>query len=236
MSSTDTWPGCPQVGAPQLAGVLRESISYTDTPARDCTSNDQAWTADRDTHSAQPTTAPPPGLYSGSNTQGRPLTFFVSASGTAIQDVSVPTVGLGIVPDGATPFDKIQIASIDLNADGSFTSTTNQTGVFGGHPATFTYHFRGHVHGLSPTGIPRLAGQMRESISYTDRPARDCTSNDQAWTADRDTQPAQPTTAPASGSYSGSNTQGRPLTFFVSASGTAIQDVSGPDGRAGLRP
>ncbi len=215
-------------GAQTLAGVLRESISYTDTPARDCTSNDQAWNATRDTQPFQPTTAPPTGSYAGLNTQGRPLTFFVSATGTALQDISVPTVGLSCLPDGASPFDKIQIASIPLAANGSFASTTHQSGVFAGHPATFTYVFRGNVHGLSPSGVPRLAGQLRESISYTDTPARDCTSNDQAWNATRDTQPFQPTTAPPTGSYAGLNTQGRPLTFFVSATGTALQDISVP--------
>nr|WP_270887928.1 IPT/TIG domain-containing protein [Pedococcus sp. 5OH_020] len=175
--------GATTGGAQKLAGTLRESISYTDTPARDCTSNDQAWNATRDTQPAQPTTAPPSGSYTGADTQSRPLTFFVSAPGTALQDVSVPTVDLACVPDGAAAFDKIQIASIALNADGSFASTTTQSGVFAGHPATFTYRFNGNVHGLSPSGLPRLAGTLRESISYTDTPARDCTSNDQAWNA-----------------------------------------------------
>jgi hypothetical protein len=215
-------------GAQKLAGVLRESISYTDTPARDCTSNDQAWSATRDTQPAQPTTAPPSGSYSGTDNQGHQLTFFVSATGTALQDISVPTVGLSCVPDGAAAVDQLQIASVTLNPNGSFTSTTNQSGVFAGHPATFTYIFRGNVHGLSPNGVPRLAGQLRESISYTDTPARDCTSNDQAWNATRDTQPAQPTTAPPSGSYSGTDNQGHQLTFFVSATGTALQDISVP--------
>jgi hypothetical protein len=170
-------------GSQKLAGQLRESISYTDTPARDCTSNDQTWNATRDTQPVQPTTAPPSGSYSGLDAQGHQLTFFVSATGTALQDISVPTVGLSCVPDGEATVDQLQIASVTLNADGSFTSTTSQSGVFAGHPATFTYLFRGNVHGLSPTGVPRLAGQLRESISYTDTPARDCTSNDQAGNA-----------------------------------------------------
>ena len=215
-------------GASSLTGVLRETVKYTDTPARSCTSNDQTWSASRESQPAQPTTPPPSGSYSGLDTQGRPLTFYVSAARTSLQDVSVPTVGLSCVPDGANVFDKLQIASVALAADGSFTSTTTQTGVYAGHPATFTYVFRGHVHGLNPSGLARLAGQLRETVKYTDTPARSCTSNDQAWTATRDNQPAQPTTPPPSGSYSGLDTQGRPLTFYVSAARTSLQDVSVP--------
>ena len=39
----------------------------------------------------------------------------------------------------------------------SFSSTTTQSGVFAGHPATFSYVFRGNVHGLNAAGKARLA-------------------------------------------------------------------------------
>ncbi|MEP6816504.1 MAG: hypothetical protein ABI873_13225 [Marmoricola sp.] len=175
--------GVTPAGFPRLAGTLRESIAYTDTPARTCTTNDQAWTASRDTQPAQPTTPPPAGSYTGSDTQNRGLTFLVPAARTSLQDVSVPLTDLRCLPDGGVVNDKIQVPSVALNPDGSFASTTTQTGFFAGHPARFTYIFRGNVHGLSPTGLPRLAGTLRESISYTDTPARTCTTNDQSWTA-----------------------------------------------------
>jgi hypothetical protein len=214
-------------GPTSLSGTLRESVSNTDSPARDCTSNDQAWSATRETQPAQPTTPPAAGSYSGGDTQGRALRFYVAADGASLQDVTVPLVDLGCVP-AAVVDDKIQIDSVPLAPDGSFSSTTQQTGVLGGNPVVFTYVFRGHVHGVDAAGVPRLAGVLRESVSNTGGPARDCTSNDQAWSATRETQPAQPTTPPAAGSYSGSDTQGRALTFSVAPGGGAIQDVSVP--------
>ena len=52
-----------------------------------------------------------------------------------------------------------------------------------GHAATFTYTFRGHVHGTTSTGVTRIAGTYREDIAYTDGVAYSCTTNDQAWSA-----------------------------------------------------
>jgi hypothetical protein len=210
-----------------LSGQLRESVSDTDIPARDCTSNTQTWSVTRDSQPGQPTSPPPFGSYSGGDTQNRALTFYVSANGGSLQDVSVPVVDVSCLP-ASNSDDKIQIGSIPVNADGSFSSTTQQTGVWAGHPATFTYLFQGHVHGVNAAGNARLAGQLRESVSDTDTPARDCTSNDQSWLAARDSQPSQPGSPPPSGSYSGGDTQNRALTFYVSADGGSLQDVSVP--------
>jgi hypothetical protein len=214
-------------GAPQLAGTLRENIDYTDLPARRCTTNSQPWTAARDSQPAQPKTAPPTGSYSGRDAQNWGVTFYVAASGKSLQDVSVPLLALACIPDGGGVDDRLVVGSVPLNPDGSFSSTTTQTGVFSGHPTTFTYVFRGNVHGLSTDGLPRLAGTLRENADYTDIPARQCTSNDQPWTAVRDTQPAQPNTVPA-GNYSGRDVQNWGVTFSVAAGGASLQNVSAP--------
>jgi hypothetical protein len=214
-------------GAPQLSGTLRENIDYTDLPARRCTTNSQPWTAARDSQPAQPTTAPPTGSYSGRDAQNWGVTFYVAASGNSLQDVSVPVLALACIPDGGGVDDRLVVASVPLNPDGSFSSTITQTGVFSGHPATFTYVFRGNVHGLSTGGLPRLAGTLRENADYTDIPARQCTSNDQPWTAVRDSQPAQPNTVPA-GNYSGTDVQNWGVKFSVTAGGASLQNVSAP--------
>ena len=84
-------------------------------------------------------------------------------------------------PTETSTFDKIQIASVAVLSDGSFSATRTQSGMFAGHAATFTYVFRGHVHGLSASGAARLAGQLRETVVYNDQ-TRTCGSNFQSWT------------------------------------------------------
>ncbi|MDX6257231.1 MAG: hypothetical protein QOJ11_3565 [Frankiales bacterium] len=232
--------GTTSSGAQQLSGTLRENIHYTDIPARDCTSDDQPWTAARDSQPAQPTTAPPSGSYTGTDAQNLigGVTFYVSADSASLQDLTVPLMKVACVPDGASVFDQLQVASVALHPDGSFTSTTTQTGVFSGHPATFTYLFSGNVHGLSLTGSARLAGTLREDVDYTDSPSRHCTSDDQPWTATRDNQPAQPTTAPPSGSYTGTDAQNLigGVTFHVAADSASLQDLKVPLMKVGCLP
>jgi hypothetical protein len=52
-----------------------------------------------------------------------------------------------------------------------------------GAPATFTYTFRGHVHGLASSGATRLAGVLREDIAFNNGTAYSCTTDDQYWSA-----------------------------------------------------
>ncbi len=79
--------------------------------------------------------------------------------------------------------DHLDIASVPLAANGSFSATTTQQGVFEGVPATFTYTFQGNFHGVNPSGAARAGGMFRESVTFTNSKANDCTSNDQSWTA-----------------------------------------------------
>ena len=214
-------------GTTTATGQLRETVATTDAPTSTCTSNSLTWSVTRDSQPAQPSTPPPAGSYTGTDNQNQFVFLFVNAAGTQLQDVSVPFVNLKCLPAGTQP-DAIQIASIAIKPDGSFFSTTTQDGTLAGHPQTFTYTFRGHVHGLAPNGQARLSGQLRESIDSTDVPTRDCTSNDQAWSVTRDAQPGQPSTPPPAGSYSGVDNQNQTLTFSVNADGTQLQNVSVP--------
>ncbi len=215
-------------GAARIAGMFRETITYTDTTARTCTSNNQSWTAARDTQPTQTASAPPVGSYTGGNPQnGAPVTFYVSADQKSLQDVSIPTVYLACTPGGATMANHLGMPSVALT-NGAFDATTTQDGDLGGYPAVFTCS-KGNVHGVNPSGAARIAGMFVETISYTDTTARTCTSNEQSWTAARDAQPTQTASAPPAGTYQGSNPQnGSPVTFSVSSDQTSLQNVTIP--------
>ncbi|MDT4924845.1 MAG: eukaryotic-like serine/threonine-protein kinase, partial [Pseudonocardiales bacterium] len=178
-----------------LAGGSFTSTS-THTPASS--------TATPGTSSPIQTTPPsPPGSYSGLTSQGRPLGFYVSSDRSNVQNISILTVGLSCTPGGSNPFDQLAIASAAVLADGSFSATKNQTAVFAGFPAKFTYSFRGNFRPAGSSGAPQAAGSFRETIAYTDTATHTCTSDDQTWSVTLDAQPAQTTSPPRPGSYSG---------------------------------
>jgi hypothetical protein len=223
--------GLSPSGSARAAGTFRETLTYTDNAARTCTSDDQSWTATRDTQPAQPASAPPDGSYTGTNPENNePITFYVSSDRKHLQDISIPEVYLICAPGGASLTDDLETPLVDLNSNGSFSATTTQHGVLSGYFATFTYTFRGNVHGVSPSGAARFAGTFRETITYTDTTPRTCTSDDVSWTATRDTQPAQPISAPPAGVYTGTNPQNNePITFSVSSNQASLQNISIPD-------
>ncbi len=174
---------------------------------------------------------PPVGSYTATNPQNNePITFYVSASKTSLQDISIPFVFLTCTPTGdANPTEPMGIASIPLSTNGSFAATTTQSGVYAGFPAKFTYTFRGNYQGLNSSGVPTVTGTFKETLKFTDSAARTCSSGTQSWTATRDTQPPQTTTPPPAGSYTATNPQNNePITFYVSASKTSLQDISIP--------
>ena len=225
------YEGANSSGVPSLSGTFRETVTYTDSAARTCSSGSQTWMATRDTQPAQSSSLPPVGSYTAGNPQnGAAITFYVSFKKTALQDISIPDVYLSCAPDTTTLVDHLTMASIALKPDGSFNGTTTQQGIIGaGYRATFTYTFRGNFHGVNPSGTARAAGTFRETITYTDTAARTCTSDDQAWTAARDTQPAQTLGAPA-GAYSAVNPQnGAAIMFSVSNGQGSLQNISIPD-------
>src|SRR5215470_11609894 len=177
--------GAGPSGAARAAGTFRETMTFTDSTARTCTSNTQSWTAARDVQPPQPKTLPPAGGYSATNPQNNePITFAVSSSRTSLQNISIPFVFLDCSPPGdANPTEPLGIAKAPIKSNLSFTATTTKTGVYLGHPAKFTYTFRGNFHGVAPNGAARAAGTFRETMAFTDSTARTCTSNTQSWTA-----------------------------------------------------
>ncbi len=156
-------------------------------PQRTCTSNTQSWTATRDAQPPQTTSPRHAGGYTGTNPQnGQQITFSVSSSRTRLQNISIPFVGLTCAPPGDTnPTEPLGISGASIKPDGAFAATATQTATYAGHPAKFTYTFRGNFHGVAPSGAARAAGTFRETLTYTDSTARTCTSNTQSWTATR---------------------------------------------------
>ena len=173
--------GTTASGVERVGGQLREDITFNDGTAFSCTTNIETWSATRDTQGAQTASPPPPGSYSGSSSQSFALSLTVSASSTQIQNLTVPT-GLQCVP-ARTFDDQLQFASIAINADGSFSATTGQSGVVSGEPAQFTYTLAGHFHGTTASGAERVGGQLREDITLNNGTAFSCTTNVQTWSA-----------------------------------------------------
>jgi hypothetical protein len=167
-------------GTERLAGVLRETIAFNDGTSYSCTTDDQYWSVLRDSQGTQ-TAIPAAGAYTGAS-GSYTLTFSVSGDAQHVQNVSVPTA-LACTPAHSALGDHLTIADVPIAADGSFDTTTQASGTISGAPATFTYRFRGHVHGLASNGATRLAGVLREEIAFNNGTAYSCTTNDQYWSA-----------------------------------------------------
>jgi hypothetical protein len=174
-------------------------------------SSDQTVTA---TFTANGTSGPEPGSYSGSG-----YTLYVSTNRTQVQDVSLAAgyhAVLTCTPGGTTLNDtSFYIPQISIGADGSFSGTASQTGVEGGAAATFVYSISGRFNGTSVTG------SLREDVTYNNGTAYSCTTGTTPWTMTRDTQGSQAAAPPPPGSYSGNG-----FTFYVSTDSTHVQDVS----------
>ena len=171
---------------------------------------------------------PPAGSYSGATSQGYGLTFYVSSSRKSLQDIALPAVILDCTPGGATADSELSIAAAAISSSRSFSGTASQSGVWKGYPATFTYNFDGSFTTVNSLGELQAAGTFRETVKYNNGIAYTCTSNKLTWTATRDAQPAQTTSAPPAGSYSGATWQGYGLSFYVSSSRKSLQDIALP--------
>ena len=176
-------------GAATASGVFRETITFTDSSARTCTSNDQFWQVKRTTDPQPPRkTLVQPGKYSGPSPQNSayPVTFTVGAGGRSMTDITIPLIALSCAPPGNYPStDKFLISTATVNRDGSFNANGSQVGVFAGAKARFTYSFTGYFQGMNSRGEATASGIFREDIVFTDSAPHVCTSNEQSWTANR---------------------------------------------------
>jgi hypothetical protein len=213
-----------------VAGLVREDVTYDGT-STSCTSNNQSWSATREAQGNQAALAPPAGSYFGSTSQVQnTLSLFVSPDSTQVQDVTIGIVVLACTPAAPTPNPSpdrsLTIASIPINPDGSFSTTTTETGVIGNAPVHITYTFSGHFHGRNTSNNERAAGTVRENLTY-DGTSTSCTSNNQSWSATWQSQGNQAPLAPPAGSYAGSTSQVQnTLAFSVSSNSTHLQNVT----------
>jgi hypothetical protein len=169
------------------------------------------------------TIAAAPGSYTGQDAS-QP-SFFVSANGKQVQDVQAPTT-LACTPGGSLS-NHFEASQLNIGPDGSFSSTTTQTGVIDNAAAHFTYTLTGHFSATNVTGT------FREDVTYTNGVSYTCTTGTKSWTAARDTQGTETTSPSPPGSYTGRDAS-QP-SFFVSANGSQLQDVQCSDD-TGLHP
>jgi hypothetical protein len=217
-----------------LAGTWRVDVSYSSngTPLS-CSTGTQtftaSWTAGQ---TSQNIATASPGSYAGSteNTSCCSVRFYVSPDGGSIEDVDIPGFTPSCTPNGSVSPAPIGIASIPLNSDGSFASTTTQAGLVDNQPATFTYTFAGHVHGPAPsTTRARINGIWREDVTYTNNGTSfSCTTNNQSFAAELDdSQTGQSTATASPGRYSGSigGVSCCSMSFYVSQDSGSIEDL-----------
>ncbi len=210
-----------------VAGQLTETITFATGTSYTCTSHNLSWSAARNAQGSQSLTAPQAGSYSGSDSQGYAVAFYVSAGGQQVQDVTA-RVGLAC-SNGTTYADaNFNIPQASISASGSFTGTSTQST----STETIVYTFTGHFHGLDTSGNTRAAGQLTETITFATGTSYTCTSHNLSWSAARNAQGSQSLTAPQAGSYSGSDSQGYAVAFYVSAGGQQVQDVTARVGLA----
>jgi hypothetical protein len=166
------------------AGTWREDITTSD-PSISCTSNVQSWTTARDPGPVPTKPLIEPGNYSGSNGQnGNGFTFTVAADAKSLQNVTDPLTSLSCLDkSGAT--DRLRFLTVDLSADGSFSATATQDGLFRTNAAKFTYSFSGNFEGQTPAGAATVAGVWREDIDVPGTPTKSCSSNVQSFTVTR---------------------------------------------------
>jgi Divergent InlB B-repeat domain len=196
-------------------------------------SSDQVVTA---TFTAAGAVVPTPSSYSGFTSQvisGDGVLLYVSPDSTHVQDVTIGAVALACAPStppntNPSPDRKFEIASIPINADGSFSTTTTETAVIGNEPVHITYTFSGHFHGRNSADSERIAGAVREDLTY-DKISTTCSSNTQYWSATFESQGNQAPLAPPAGSYSGFTSQvisGDGVLLAVSPDSTHLQNVT----------
>ena len=219
-----------------ITGTWREDVAYSNNGTSfNCTTGDKSFTASLDANqTGQNTVTASPGSYTGDSERATPyLYFYVAPDGGSIEDVDIPNPGPTCTPNTNTAGDPpVGIASIPINTDGSFSSTTTHTGLVDNQPATFTYTFAGHFHAPASGGIARVDGIWREEVTYANNgTSYDCTTNNESFGATLDAnQTGQNTVTASPGSYTGDSERATPyLYFYVAPDGGSIEDVDIPN-------
>jgi hypothetical protein len=133
------------------------------------------------TFTANAPSGPSPGSYSGTDSPGFGVAFYVSGDSSQVQDITVSDVGLTCSNGTSTGDENFTIAAAPITSGVAFTATSTQTEA----TETITYTFTGHFHGLNTSGNTRAAGQLSETISFTTGTSYTCTSSNLSWSATR---------------------------------------------------
>lgn len=220
MSFKGTFNGVNPSGEAEAGGTFEETMRFSDSAARSCTSGPQPFQAMRDRQPSQTAASPAVGSYTGSDPEYSYVdlvTFYVAANGRELRNILVPSVPIYCVPGTDSLSDLIVIPSAAVTHSGAFTARAVQHGTHKGYAATFTYLVAGHFHGLDPSGAPRASGTFLETVTFSDTARRACTSETQPWSALRDPQPSQTATV-RPGNYRGADPEYSyvdPVTFSV---------------------
>jgi hypothetical protein len=181
--------GATPSGPLTVAGTLREDVVFpANGTTETCTTNLLPWIATHNPQAAPTRSSAVPGSYSAAESSGHfyGFSFSVSPGGHSLTNVSVNDF-VGCTPTGSVPgSSQLVIPLIGVQANGSFTATTTQQGVFDNAKAQFTYSFAGHFEGATPSGPETVAGTLREDIVFPANGTSEfCTTNDQPWYATR---------------------------------------------------
>ena len=142
-------------------------------------SSNQSVTA---TFGANTSSSVEPGSYSGDTSAGYGVSLYVSPDSSQIQDVVV-NVAPTCTPSFSYGETEVEFASIPIAADGSFSGSSTVDGVVDNAPAQSTYTFVGHFHGTNTSGTERVAGQVRDDITFSNGTSFSCTTNLTSWSA-----------------------------------------------------
>jgi hypothetical protein len=220
--ATLTYTFTGQFGATGPSGELSEVIAYSGGSTVTCSSGNVTWSASQTAQGSQTVVAPQAGSYSGPDSQGHGVSFYVSGNRKQVQDISVNQVGLSCSNGASQPDGNFSIASAPITSDTTFTATSTQALT----NETITYTLTGHFHGLDTSGNQRAAGQLTEVIKYKTGTSYTCTSDQVYWSAGLTAQGSQTVVAPQAGSYSGPDSQGHGVSFSVSSNGSEVQNLS----------
>jgi hypothetical protein len=224
--------GVTSTGQLKAAGSLIEKLTYNDGVAHACTSGKDSWSVTRDQQpTPQPTAKPLSGSYAGdyfvSGTEA-PLSYYVAANRATIQDLSLDA-DYHCAPGSSSGGVELDVASIPVASNGSFSKTSTYTGVFAGSPATFTLVVNGHFHGTNAQGVQRAAGSLDATVTYNNGTSYTCTSDTVPFSATRDQQATPQPTSVTAGDYTGdyfSAGTEAPVTYTVSSDRKTIESVA----------
>jgi hypothetical protein len=166
------------------------------------------------------------GSYHGKTEQnGNGVAFYVSASGTAIQDILVSATNPICMPGLGGIAYHLGIAKAKIES-GKFKASGSQTGIDrGGVEVKIADKFEGEFSGDSAAGV------YSEKVTYTQSGViHHCALvGKTGWSASRDVQPTQTLAPPPSGGYAGNTTEpigGNTVSVPVLSGGKSIQEFA----------